>query len=184
MARLSGKTALVTGAARGIGAAIATAFANEGALVVVTDIDRIGGHAVTDAIGGTFSWLDVTSEADWSTIAEQFPTMDIVVNNAGVTGFEGSVPPAHDPENARLADWRAVHAVNLDGTFLGCRWPAPIGWSGFSLSALRVLALQLGWPAKRLRMAKPATGWPRELAGDTPVMSAGAWCCNGGASSR
>ena len=63
-------------------------------------------------------------------------------------------------------------------------WPAPIGWSGFSLSALRVLALQLGWPAKRLRMAKPATGWPRELAGDTPVMSAGAWCCNGGASSR
>lgn len=63
-------------------------------------------------------------------------------------------------------------------------WPAPIGWSGFSLSALRVLALQLGWPAKRLRMAKLATGWPRELAGDTPVMSAGAWCCNGGASSR
>ncbi|WDA11786.1 hypothetical protein [Paracoccus marcusii] len=64
----------------------------------------IGGHAVADAIGGTFSRLDVTSEADWSTIAEQFPTMDIVVNNAGVTGFEGSVPPAHDPENARLAD--------------------------------------------------------------------------------
>lgn len=122
MARLSGKTALVTGAARGIGAAIATAFANEGAHVVVTDIDRIGGHAVADAIGRTFARLDVTSEADWSTIAEQFPTMDIVVNNAGVTGFEGSVPPAHDPENARLADWRAVHAVNLDGTFLGCRY--------------------------------------------------------------
>jgi len=47
--------------------------------------------------------------------------MDIVVNNAGVTGFEGG-PAPHDPEHASLAEWRAVHAVNLDGVFLGCRY--------------------------------------------------------------
>ena len=125
MPRLSGKTALVTGAARGIGAAIAEAFAREAAHVIVTDIDEDRGQATTEAIGGTFARLDVASEADWTEIAGLFPTMDIVVNNAGITGFEGpfeGAPPAHDPENARLADWRAVHAVNLDGTFLGCRY--------------------------------------------------------------
>jgi NAD(P)-dependent dehydrogenase (short-subunit alcohol dehydrogenase family) len=47
--------------------------------------------------------------------------LDIVVNNAGVTGFEGGAV-AHDPENARLEDWRAVHCTNLDGVFLGCKY--------------------------------------------------------------
>ncbi len=44
-----------------------------------------------------------------------------MVNNAGITGFENG-PVPHDPEHASLADWRAVHAVNLDGMFLGCRY--------------------------------------------------------------
>ncbi|SLN18831.1 SDR family oxidoreductase [Roseisalinus antarcticus] len=127
MTRLTGKTALVTGAARGIGAAIAiaTAFAEEGARVIVTDIDTAAGAATARAIGAEFLPLDVASEADWSRIAARVPTLDVLVNNAGVTGFEGPFdgpPPAHDPEHAQLADWRAVHAVNLDGTFLGCRY--------------------------------------------------------------
>lgn len=121
MPRLSGKTALVTGAASGIGAAIAKAFAAEGAHVIVTDIDTAGGKAVAHAAGGTFARLDVASETDWTAIGSQFPTLDVLVNNAGITGLEGT-PTAHDPENAQLADWRAVHAVNLDGTFLGCRY--------------------------------------------------------------
>lgn len=123
--RLAGKTALVTGAARGIGAAIARAFADEAARVIVTDIDVEGGQAAADAISGVFARLDVASESDWDEIAREFPTLDVLVNNAGITGFEGpfeGMPPAHDPENAGLADWRAVHAVNLDGTFLGCRY--------------------------------------------------------------
>lgn len=125
MPRLLGKTTLVTGAARGIGAAIARAFSTEAAHVIVTDIDVEAGEATASAIGGTFARLDVASEADWAEIARLFPAVDVVVNDAGITGFEGThegVPPSHDPENALLDDWRAVHAVNLDGTFLGCRY--------------------------------------------------------------
>ncbi|MGJ8616899.1 MAG: SDR family oxidoreductase [Sulfitobacter sp.] len=125
MPRLSDKTALITGAARGIGAAIARAFADEGADVIVSDIDTKTGQVTADAIGAKFAKLDVRSEDDWAAIAAQFPSLDVVVNNAGVTGFEGPFdgpPPAHDPENASLNDWHAVHRVNLDGTFLGCRY--------------------------------------------------------------
>ncbi len=119
MTRLEGKTALITGAARGIGEAIARRFAAEGAMVWVTDIDPAGA-AVAKAIGGRFALLDVRDEAAWDRVMAQVGALDILVNNAGITGFEGP-PAAHDPEHASLADWRAVHAVNLDGTFLGCR---------------------------------------------------------------
>ncbi|WPY95838.1 SDR family oxidoreductase [Limimaricola variabilis] len=125
MSRLRNKTALVTGGARGIGAAIARAFRDEGAAMILTDIDADAGQATADQIGARFARLDVSSEADWDAVAERFPALDVLVNNAGITGFEGPFdgpPPAHDPENASLADWRAVHAVNNDGTFLGCRY--------------------------------------------------------------
>lgn len=125
MPRLKNKTALITGGARGIGAAIASAYRDEGAEVILTDIDAETGQAMADQIGATFARLDVASEADWKTVAERFPTLDVLVNNAGITGFEGpfdGAPPAHDPENATLAHWQAVHAVNNDGTFLGCRY--------------------------------------------------------------
>lgn len=125
MTRLQNKITLVTGGARGIGAAIATAFRDEGAVVILTDIDAETGQRTANKIGATFSKLDVSCEADWEALSAQIPTLDVVVNNAGVTGFEGPFdgpPPPHDPENASLADWRAVHAVNNDGTFLGCRF--------------------------------------------------------------
>ena len=121
MPRLQGKLCVVTGGARGIGRAIVQAFHNEGAQVVLTDIDREGGQRAADAIGCRFLPLDVREEADWAALAGQVSACDIVVNNAGITGFETSAGP-HDPEHASLADWRAVHATNLDGTFLGCRY--------------------------------------------------------------
>jgi 3(or 17)beta-hydroxysteroid dehydrogenase len=65
--------------------------------------------------------LDVASEHDWEALAETWPGCDVVVNNAGITDFE-EAPRPQDPETASLANWRAVHAVNLDGTFLGCRY--------------------------------------------------------------
>ena len=121
MQRLNGKICVVTGAARGIGRAIAEAFHVEGATVVVTDKDVDGGAAVAAALGCRFERLDVADESDWARLAETVPVVEVVVNNAGVTGFEDG-PVAHDPEHASLEDWRAVHRVNLDGTFLGCRY--------------------------------------------------------------
>ena len=121
MKRLHNKVCVITGAARGIGRAIAARFHDEGALVVVTDIDEAAGAAVAAGIGCAFHKLDVREEADWLRLAEAVPVADVVVNNAGVTGFEQGMV-AHDPEHASLADWRAVHRVNLDGTFLGCRY--------------------------------------------------------------
>ncbi|MEP9400250.1 SDR family oxidoreductase [Sphingomonas silueang] len=121
MQRLQDKICVVTGAGRGIGRAIAERFHAEGATVIATDIDRAGGTATAEAIGCRFLELDVGDEAQWARLAEAVPTADAVVNNAGITGFEGGIV-AHDPEHASLADWHAVHRVNLDGTFLGCRY--------------------------------------------------------------
>ncbi|MFG6593736.1 SDR family NAD(P)-dependent oxidoreductase [Sulfitobacter sp. 1A13368] len=121
MARLNNKTCIITGAGRGIGAAIARAFAREGATVVVTDKDEGSAADVAREIGGEAMRLDVASEQDWEALAESWSQSDVVVNNAGITGFEEVLSP-HDPETASLEDWRAVHAVNLDGTFLGCRY--------------------------------------------------------------
>ena len=121
MKRLNGKICVITGAGRGIGAAIATAFADEGAYVVVTDIDVPSGQAVAQQINGRFLPLDVAQEEQWNALADQVPQLDVLVNNAGITGFETG-PSPHDPEHASLADWHHVHSVNLDGVFLGCRY--------------------------------------------------------------
>ena len=125
MGRLQGKTALITGAASGIGAGIARAFAREGATVWLTDIDEEGGRKVTDELGAPhrFAKLDFAVEQDWAVVDELVAAegrLDVLVNNAGITGFELG-PQPHDPEHASLEEWHRVHAVNLDGTFLGCR---------------------------------------------------------------
>lgn len=121
MPRLPNKFAVVTGAARGIGLAIARHFRNEGCAVVLTDIDTENGQREADALSCRFFSLDVRSESDWARLSTLCPCPDIVVNNAGITGFENGLV-AHDPEHATLADWHAVHRTNLDGTFLGCRY--------------------------------------------------------------
>jgi len=124
MPRLQTKTALITGAARGIGLAIARAFAEEGARVVLTDLRDNEGREAAASIGHAASYqrLDVRLESERvvGSIIETYGRLDIVVNNAGITGFEHSIVP-HDPENASLEDWREVHATNLDGVFLGCK---------------------------------------------------------------
>lgn len=125
--RLHKKVALVTGAARGIGAAIAHAFVQQGAYVLLCDIDDSAGQAQAAALGERASYrrLDVRDESQWADAAEYMLTSHqqwhILVNNAGITGFEDGSAQAHDPEHAALDAWRSVHRTNLDGVFLGCK---------------------------------------------------------------
>lgn len=126
MTRLQGKVALVTGAARGIGAAIARAFVAEGATVVLVDLLDAEGRAVAASLGAAarYEHLDVRRAEEWErvmgVVRERFGRLDVLVNNAGITGFEEG-PVAHDPEHATLEAWHAVLATNLDGVFLGCQ---------------------------------------------------------------
>jgi NAD(P)-dependent dehydrogenase (short-subunit alcohol dehydrogenase family) len=127
MNRLIRKVALVTGAASGIGEAIARMYAQEGAFVYVTDIEDSRGRRVAEAIGkhAAYARLDVRCEDDWRAVTGQVledkGVLHVLVNNAGITGFQDG-PVAHDPENASLDDWREVHRTNLDGVFLGCKY--------------------------------------------------------------
>lgn len=127
MKRLEGKIALITGAARGIGEAIARAFVHEGARVYLSDINDALGAQTAATLGELASYLhlDVREEQDWISAAALLlgahGGVDVVVNNAGITGFEDG-DFAHDPENATLDAWRSVHRTNLDGVFLGCKY--------------------------------------------------------------
>ena len=95
MNRLDGKVALITGAARGIGAAIAGAFVTEGARVCLTDIDDVAGAASAASLGAAAAYrrLDVREEGAWQRVTdalcEQHGGIDIVVNNAGIKGVRG-----------------------------------------------------------------------------------------------
>jgi NAD(P)-dependent dehydrogenase (short-subunit alcohol dehydrogenase family) len=127
MDRLQNKVALVTGAARGIGAAIAEAFRAEGAAVLVTDIDEAAGRATAERLGAAWLKLDVREELAWigamARVLDSHGRLDVLVNNAGISGLEGGAAGGvpHDPEHAALADWQAVMRTNLDGVFLGCK---------------------------------------------------------------
>jgi NAD(P)-dependent dehydrogenase (short-subunit alcohol dehydrogenase family) len=120
MKRLENKICLITGAASGIGKAIAERFTNEGATVYISDINDAKGKEFPNYIH-----LDVSKEEEWinamKEIEEKSGRLDILVNNAGVIGFERAEWGPQDPENASLESWKLVHAINTDGTFLGCK---------------------------------------------------------------
>lgn len=127
MQRLHNKIALITGAARGIGEATARLFADEGAQVLVTDINDELAKKVAQDIGKDAQYLrlDVSREADWQSVAKQikqtYGRLDILVNNAGITGLLETDGP-HDPEHLDLNSWHQVHNTNLNGVALGCKY--------------------------------------------------------------
>jgi len=120
MARLQDKIALISGGASGIGLAAARLFAEEGATVVIADRDEAAARAAAAAIGAraSFRRLDVTAEGDWiaatDALVRDHGRLDILLNSAGVSLLK-------DIEATTLDEWRTLMAVNLDGTFLGCK---------------------------------------------------------------
>ena len=120
MADLDGRVALVTGGARGLGAAAAKALAAQGAKVVVTDVSD--GNATAAEIGGAYIKHDVTSEDDWiAAVAfakSTFGGLDILVNNAGIFWMK---PIALET----LESFRKMQAVNVEGVFLGLKHAIP-----------------------------------------------------------
>ena len=146
MNRLAGKTALITGAAQGLGAAMAHKFAAEGARVLLTDINIAGATSVAAAINAAAAATgsaaaaatgsaaagtghiaasighDVTQPDDWDAVIDfaesRFGGLHILVNNAGISA--GS-----NVEATSLEDWRRVHSIDLDSVFLGCKLALP-----------------------------------------------------------
>ena len=128
MGKLDGKVALISGGARGQGAAEAETFAREGARVVFGDVLDADGQKVEAAIraaGGdaVYLHLDVTSESDWrqgvQTAVDRYGALNVLVNNAGI------VIPRVPIEERTAEDWDRVMAVNAKGVFLGTKHAIP-----------------------------------------------------------
>jgi 3(or 17)beta-hydroxysteroid dehydrogenase len=125
MKKLQDKVTIITGAGGGIGAATARLFAEEGAQLVLTDINADAVLQVASGIGSAAIALqhDVTSEASWQTVMDetikQFGKLNVLVNNAGIL-------QVGDVVHTSLEDWKRIQAVNGDGVFLGCKLAVPL----------------------------------------------------------
>jgi 3alpha(or 20beta)-hydroxysteroid dehydrogenase len=124
MARLEGKTAIITGAARGQGEAEARLFVAEGANVLLCDVRDELGEAVAADLGASaaFTHLDVSDEAQWKAAValaqERFGKVNVLVNNAGII-HQGTI------ESSPMDEYHRTIAVNQTGTWLGIRTAAP-----------------------------------------------------------
>lgn len=142
--RAQDKVAMVTGGASGIGEAIARRLVEEGAKVVITDIQVTLGQQLANELGCDFFEQDVTDETRWesviSEIEQKHDSLHILINNAGIDGqFEQS-----DPENTSLTDWQTIQRINVEGVFLGCKTSIPAlrrsgGGSIVNLSSIAAL---------------------------------------------
>jgi NAD(P)-dependent dehydrogenase (short-subunit alcohol dehydrogenase family) len=127
--RLEGKIAFITGGAQGLGEATARLFVREGARVAITDINYEGAARVAASMNARHNGAgiaiahDVTNEGQWvDALAEterRLGGLHVLVNNAGI-GL------TKDFEAITLEEWRRVHAIDLDGVFLGCKHAVPI----------------------------------------------------------
>ncbi len=120
MDRLKDKVAIITGAAKGLGEADARLFAQEGAKVIITDVDVENGERVAREIGpqATFMRLDVRHESEWEAliakVMEKYGKLDILVNNAGIVEL-------NTPETITEDKYRLVMSIMADGCVFGCK---------------------------------------------------------------
>ncbi|ASY44095.1 3-alpha-hydroxysteroid dehydrogenase [Sphingobium xenophagum] len=146
MCRLSGKVAVITGAAQGMGEAHARVFIREGASVILTDVNQAKGEALARKLGdkAMFVTHDVASAADWATVIAlgeaQFGRVTVLVNNAGVIG------PVQDLLSFSEDDFLKVCAINQLGVFLGMKavLPSMIASGGGSIVNISSIAGMLG----------------------------------------
>ncbi|NNG40290.1 3-oxoacyl-ACP reductase [Flexivirga sp. ID2601S] len=122
--RLDGKTAVVTGGCSGIGLATVRRFAEEGARVVIGDVDDDSGKQVADEVDGLFVHCDVTDKAEvdalFAAAKSAFGSVDVAFNNAGIS------PPEDDSIlTTELEAWRKVQEVNLTSVYLCCKAALP-----------------------------------------------------------
>jgi 3(or 17)beta-hydroxysteroid dehydrogenase len=121
MGRVEGKVCLVTGAGSGLGRADAIRLAEEGAMVVVTDVDAAGGQKTVELAGSNavFMEQDVADEDRWQAVIAdtlaQFGKLNVLVNNAGIV-IPGTV------ESVTTQDWRLQQQIHMDGTFFGLKY--------------------------------------------------------------
>jgi 2-keto-3-deoxy-L-fuconate dehydrogenase len=146
---LKNKTALVTGAASGIGAALTETFARAGAIVWVVDRNEAAGCAEAERIGGKFLALDVASETDCTKAAETVGTLDVLANVAGI-GHVGTLL------NTAAADLDRLHSVNVRGVFNCCKAFVPAMLERKSGSVINMASIA-GIIAVRERLAYTVT---------------------------
>lgn len=150
MGRVTGKIALVTGAASGLGKADAYALAREGASVVLTDVNEAGADVAAEIsreTGAKTAFLahDVSNETRWTEVVAEverdFGGLDVLVNNAGVV-------ICATPEDTTLEQFRFANAVMSEGVFLGCRAAIPVmaRTGGGSIVNMSSIASHLGYP--------------------------------------
>ncbi|MEV0436777.1 SDR family oxidoreductase [Nocardia sp. NPDC050413] len=130
MGRLTGKVAVISGGARGMGAAHARRFVDEGASVVIGDVLDDEGAALASELGVRYQHLDVREPEQWQavvrTAVEEFGGLHVLVNNAGIVNGNLLVDFA-------LEEWQRIIDINLTGTFLGMQAAVPAMTSGGSI---------------------------------------------------
>lgn len=152
MGRLTGKTAIISGAARGMGESHARSFVREGARVVLTDLREIEGKALADELGEQAFFIphDVTKSADWDRVVtkteEKFGPANVLVNNAGILGAMATTAEITEEQ------YMQVIAVNQHSVFLGMHAVIPSmlragGGSIVNISSIAGLVANYGFPS-------------------------------------
>ena len=155
--RLQGKIAMITGGARGQGAAEAKLFADAGATVVITDVLDDDGKAMAEDLGSSVSYLhhDVSSSQEWrdvvASVVEQHGRLDVLVNNAGIFRVQPLEQTSDD-------DWDTMLSVNQTGTFYGLREVAPLMRAQGSGSIINISSIA-GLSGAAMAFSYSATKW-------------------------